>query len=102
MTRDAEATKERILQAAIEEFAARGAAGARIDRIAAAASANKQLIYAYFGSKEQLFDAAINNQIERFHRAVPCDAAHLPAFAVAAYDFYTAHPALARLAAWHA
>lgn len=102
MPGDAEATKLRILEAAIGEFAARGASGARIDRIAMAACANKQLIYAYFGNKEQLFDAAFENQVERFHRDVPFDANRLPDFAVAAYDFFVAHPELARLGAWHA
>jgi len=102
MAGDAEATKQRILEAAIAEFAARGEAGARIDRIAAAASANKQLIYAYFGSKQELFDAAIENQIERFHEDVPFDPAQLPDFAVAVYDFFEAHPELARLGEWHA
>jgi AcrR family transcriptional regulator len=102
MTRDAEATKQRILEAAIAEFAAQGAAGARIDRIALAACANKQLIYAYFGSKQDLFTAAFEDQVERFHSAVPFDASRLPEFAVDAYDFFVAHPELARLGAWHA
>jgi AcrR family transcriptional regulator len=44
--RDSAATKERLLAAATDEFAAHGIAGARVDRIAAAARANKQLIYA--------------------------------------------------------
>ena len=39
--RDAEATKARILEAATAEFAAHGIAGARVDRIAASAGANK-------------------------------------------------------------
>ena len=56
MARDSEATRRRIFEAAFEEFARHGIAGARIDRIAAAACANKQLIYAYFGSKQALFD----------------------------------------------
>ena len=58
-TRDAEATKARLLAAATAEFAAYGVAGARVDRIAGAAQANKQLIYAYFGSKDDLFDAVL-------------------------------------------
>ena len=37
------------------EFSAYGIAGARVDRIASAAKANKQAIYAYFGSKDALF-----------------------------------------------
>jgi len=102
MPGDAEATKQRILEAAIAEFAARGSAGARIDRIAAAASANKQLIYAYFGSKQALFGAAIENQLERFHESVPFDPTRLADFAVDVYDFFAAHPELARLGGWHA
>ena len=102
MARDAEATKQRILDAAVSEFAARGAAGARIDRIARAASANKQLIYAYFGSKQELFDAAVVDQLTRFHTDVPFDPEYLPEFAVAVYDFFVAHPELARLGVWHA
>jgi AcrR family transcriptional regulator len=101
MAGDAEATKQRILEAAIGEFAARGAAGGRIDRIAAAAAANKQLIYAYFGSKDELFDAAVADQVERFHRDVPFDPSRLADFAVDTYDFFIAHPELARLGAWH-
>jgi len=45
------ATKGRLLAAGHEEFAAHGIAGARIDRIEAAAKANRSLIYSYFGNK---------------------------------------------------
>ena len=62
MVRDAEATKARLLEAATAEFAAYGIAGARIDRIAAAASVNKQMIYAYFGSKDALFDVVFSRE----------------------------------------
>src|SRR5712691_1278983 len=48
----------RILAAATEEFTKHGIAGARVDRIAAAANSNKAMLYAYFGNKEQLFEAA--------------------------------------------
>ncbi|MEV1169319.1 TetR family transcriptional regulator [Nonomuraea sp. NPDC049784] len=55
--RDAERTKARILQAALEEFAAKGFAGARVGEIAARAGVNKQLISYYFGGKEGLHRA---------------------------------------------
>ena len=58
MPRDADATRARILDAAVAEFSARGLAGARIDRIAEAAAANKRMIYVHFGSKDGLFDKA--------------------------------------------
>lgn len=51
----AEATRQRILDAALTEFAANGLAGARVDEIAARAGANKRMLYAYFGSKEDLW-----------------------------------------------
>ena len=53
--RDAEATKKRILLAAKKAFAKKGLAGARVDDIAENASANKRMIYHYFGDKENLF-----------------------------------------------
>ena len=60
-TRDAEATKARILQAAKAEFARVGLAGARVDEIAELAQANKRMIYHYFGNKEGLFRAVLED-----------------------------------------
>jgi AcrR family transcriptional regulator len=48
-----------ILDSALAEFAAHGYHGARIERIAASARANKQLIFHYFGSKDGLYEAAV-------------------------------------------
>ena len=42
-----------------------------LDRIAAAANANKQLIYAYFGSKDQLFDAVLTTRFRALTEDVP-------------------------------
>ena len=47
--------RERLLGAALEEFAARGPAGARVESIARAAGVNKQLITYYFGGKDGLY-----------------------------------------------
>ena len=60
-TRDAGATKARILEAAKREFAKNGLAGARVDVIAEKAKANKRMIYHYFGSKEVLFQTTLEN-----------------------------------------
>lgn len=51
----ASATRQRILDAALVEFAAKGLAGARVDEIALRAGANKRMLYAHFGSKEDLW-----------------------------------------------
>jgi len=53
--RDPKRTRERILSAALKEFAARGFAGARVDAIAHRADINKRMLYHYFGNKEYLF-----------------------------------------------
>lgn len=51
----AAATRQRILDAALVEFAEKGLAGARVDEIALRAGANKRMLYAHFGSKEDLW-----------------------------------------------
>lgn len=100
MPRDSAATKARLLDAASAEFAAHGLAGARVDRIAEAANANKQRIYAYFGSKEQLFDAVIDRVLAVGAETVPFDAEDLPGFAGQVFDDLVAHPDLMRLLYW--
>src|SRR5215472_5788165 len=57
--RDAAATRARILQAAMQEFAAKGLDAARIEDIADQAGANRRMTYYYFGSKEGLYLAAL-------------------------------------------
>jgi AcrR family transcriptional regulator len=57
-----------------------GIAGARVDRIAAAARVNKQLIYAYFGSKEQFFDAVLARNCRPLFEEVPFDPDDLPGY----------------------
>ena len=55
-----------ILSAAEREFASAGYAGGRIERIAAAAGVNKQLLFHYFESKDGLFAAAVSAVLSRF------------------------------------
>jgi TetR/AcrR family transcriptional regulator len=52
-------TKQRILDVATQQFAARGYDGARIDDIMRLSKVSKNLIYHYFGSKEKLFIAVL-------------------------------------------
>lgn len=100
MARDSSATKARLLDAAFSEFAAYGIAGARVDRIAEAAQANKRLIYVYYGNKEQLFDAVLERALATGSESVPFDAEDLPAYAGAVFDHLVARPALMRLVLW--
>jgi AcrR family transcriptional regulator len=101
MIRDAEATRQRLLDAAAEEFAARGIAGARVDRIAHLARSNKAQIYHYFGSKEGLFDAVFDRIVEATVNETPIDPTDLPEYAGRLFDRYQQHPEIQRLATWY-
>ena len=68
-SRDPERTKARILAAATAEFARYGLGGARVDRIAARAGANKRMLYYYYGDKEALFLAVLEDSYARIRRA---------------------------------
>jgi AcrR family transcriptional regulator len=101
VARDADRTRRRLLAAATGEFAAFGIAGARIDRIAGAAGCNKAMIYAYFGSKDQLFGAAFTAHVAGYLEQVPFDAANLPGYAGRLFDYFEDHPAALRLSIWY-
>ena len=98
--RDAEASRQRILDAAMAEFSAHGIAGARVDRIAAAAGCNKNLIYIYFQSKDNLFETVISQRLSESYE-LALDPEDLPDFAVRLFDFAMENPDLMRLVAWH-
>lgn len=100
MPRDGNATRRRLLDAATAEFSRYGIAGARVDRIAAAAGANKAQIYAWYSSKDGLFDAVFAEHLALVVHLVPFDARHLPGYAVRLYDAYLERPEIVRLAVW--
>ncbi|MFH8387292.1 TetR family transcriptional regulator [Kitasatospora sp. NPDC018058] len=102
MAYDSTATKERILTAATSEFAAHGVAGARVDRIAAQAQANKRAIYDYFGDKNKLFAAVLERLMADLARAVPPGDDDLSAYAERLFDYHRAHPEALRLLMWEA
>lgn len=62
--RDPEGMRLRILAAAKNEFAAYGLAGARVDRIAAEAGANKRMLYYHVGNKEDLYLVVLEGAYE--------------------------------------
>ena len=61
--RNADRTREKILRAAIGEFATHGYSGARVERIRQRARANTRMIYHYFGDKSRLYIAALEHVI---------------------------------------
>ncbi|MFJ5926868.1 TetR/AcrR family transcriptional regulator [Kitasatospora sp. NPDC092948] len=101
MTQDATSTKQRLLAAAKDEFAAHGIAGARVDRIADRAGVNKERIYGYFGSKQKLFEQVVAQALDELAEAVPLLPGGDPVDYVArVYDFHQANPDLVRLFLW--
>ena len=103
MARDPAATQARILEAATQEFAEHGFHGARYDRIAVRAHANKERIYNYFGDKDQLFTAVLEQHLVRLAEAhriadAPTMAHHVGEL----FDFHRQHPELIRLLLWEA
>jgi TetR/AcrR family transcriptional regulator len=59
-------TRKLILKHATDEFATKGYDGARVDSIARRFGLSKNMLYHYFGSKEDLFVAVLEDAYERF------------------------------------
>jgi AcrR family transcriptional regulator len=103
-TNDPERTMADIIEVATREFADKGLAGARIDAIAAAMRTSKRMIYYYFGSKEALYLAVLEESYRRM-RAIESEA-HLDDLAPEdalrrlvghTVDYQWAHPEFVRL-----
>jgi TetR/AcrR family transcriptional regulator len=99
-----EASRKAILAAAVREFALLGEAGARMESIAQAAGVNKALLHYYFGTKERLYNTALDSvfqgMLERLMASLqhPGSAgAKILRFALAHFDYLAGnlvHPRL--------
>jgi len=101
MARNAELTRQRLLAAAADEFATLGIAGTKVERIANEAQCNKAMIYTYFGSKEDLFNAVFVVEVADRIRAVSFDPADLPDYAGRLFDCFDTNPNTVRLYNWY-
>jgi AcrR family transcriptional regulator len=100
MVSDPESTRQRIFEAAVEEFAAHGNAGARVDRIADKARANKESIYRYFGTKDELLRRVLDRFLdERGEQLLP-QSQDVDAYAAGLFRYFAAHPEFLRLSLW--
>jgi AcrR family transcriptional regulator len=102
--RDAGRTRTDILAVATREFADRGYAGARINEIADKTSTTKRMIYYYFGGKEQLYIAVLEQAYSRIRvLEQQLDVEHLDPVAALrelaglTFDHHEAHPDFIRL-----
>lgn len=103
-SRDAERTRAELLEVATEVFSESGYSGARVDEIARRTSTTKRMIYYYFGGKEQLYVAVLENaylgiraveQEVKVADLAPVDAVRR--LAEATFEHHQAHPAFIRL-----
>lgn len=107
--RDGARTRRLILEAAFEEFTAKGLAGARMESVAERAGVNVRAIYQHFDSKDGLYEAVFGDSFSGKHSGVleaiagvladPSTAdTLLPAF----HEFLAGNPAFSRLMVWDA
>lgn len=103
-TRNKERTQSLILAAATEEFAEKGFAGARIEKIAERSGSNKRMLYYYYQNKEDLFLAVMESAYKTIRDAE--SELHLldlrPVEAIRrlitfTWDYYMQHPEFLRL-----
>ncbi|MHA3023134.1 TetR/AcrR family transcriptional regulator [Mycobacterium sp. BMJ-28] len=104
LQRDAERTRADLLAVATEVFAESGYSGARVDEIAERTRTTKRMIYYYFGGKEQLYLAVLENayrgirdaeQKLRVDHTNPVEA--IRRLAEVTFDHHIAHDAFIRL-----
>lgn len=92
--------RDTILGAARSEFAQYGLAGARIDRIAKAADASKERLYAHFGDKETLFKGVVAADAAEFFAAVTLRPEAVAEFVGDIFDLACRRPEHLRMITW--
>jgi AcrR family transcriptional regulator len=106
LQRDAERTRADLLAVATEVFAESGYSGARVDEIAERTRTTKRMIYYYFGGKEGLYMAVLENAYRGIREAEqrlqvdhvdPVDA--MRKLAELTFDHHLDHQAFIRLVA---
>ena len=103
MAWDTEGTRRRLKEAAAVEFAEHGPAGTTMTRIAERAGINKERLYKYFTDKQTLFETVLSDELAKLAASVepPADRfENIGEFAGRTFDYYAAHPELARLLLW--
>jgi AcrR family transcriptional regulator len=103
-TNDPDGNRRNIIEVATKEFAEKGFSGARVDEIAARTKTSKRMIYYYFGGKEALYIAVLEEAYRKI-RSIEAmlDLAHQPpeealrTLVGFTFDYQNAHPEFIRL-----
>jgi AcrR family transcriptional regulator len=103
-TKDPEGNRRNIIDVATQEFAEKSFSGARVDEIAARTKTSKRMIYYYFGGKEGLYIAVLEDAYRRIRSIESSlDLAHQPpeealkTLVGFTFDYQNAHPEFIRL-----
>ena len=101
---DPDGTRRNIIEVATEEFAGKGFSGARVDDIAARIKTSKRMIYYYFGGKEGLYIAVLEEAYRKIRSVeASLDLEHQPpekalrTLVGFTFDYQNAHPEFVRL-----
>jgi AcrR family transcriptional regulator len=101
---DPEGTKRNIVEVATKEFASKGYGGARVDAIAERTRTSKRMIYYYFGGKEGLYLAVLEEAYGSIRRTEETlDLGRLPPeealskLVTFTFDYHNSHPEFMRL-----
>ena len=103
MAWDTDATRRRLREAALVEFAAHGLEGTSIAAIVERAGVNRERLYSYFGDKQSLWELVLATELEKLAAAIRLTGVGLDdvgEFAGATFDYHAAHPELGRLLQW--
>jgi TetR/AcrR family transcriptional regulator len=98
--RNPEQSRERLLSAALVEFAAHGYAGARVEAIAERAGLNRQLISHHFGGKLGLYQAVMNRRRSTVGGEISMEPGQMPDGLPAFYDRAARDPEWIRVLLW--
>ena len=103
-TNDPEGNRRNIIAVATREFADKGFSGARVDAIAARTKTSKRMIYYYFGGKEGLYIAVLEEAYRKIRGIeAALDLSHQPpeealrTLVISTFDYQNAHPEFIRL-----
>src|SRR5688500_14684811 len=103
-TNDPDGNRRNIIEVATREFAEKGFSGARVDEIAGRTRTSKRMIYYYFGGKEGLYIAVLEEAYRKIRGVeATLDLAHQPpeealrALVGFTFDYQNAHPEFVRL-----
>ncbi|HEY0279012.1 MAG TPA: TetR family transcriptional regulator [Solirubrobacterales bacterium] len=99
--RDPVTKRQKILDAALEEFAAHGLSGSRIDRIAAGAGVSPGHAYSFHKGKDELFEAVYEPIVRRPRSRSRSTPRTSPGYAGLLFDVGIDHPEVTRFMAWY-